>query len=343
MLDQPLTGVKILAIEQYGAGPYGSMHLADLGAEVIKIEGPGGDTGRSTGPYMMGDKDSQFFQTFNLNKKTLALDLKDARGREVFERLVARSDAVINNLRGDLPSKLKVDYPHLSAIKPSIVCVHLSAYGRDNDRANWPGYDYLMQAEAGFMHLTGEPGTEPARFGLSIVDYMTGSMAALALCAALLRVARGGTGCDMDISLFDVALHQLSYPASWYLNSGHVTGRLERSAHPATVPCQLYRCADGWIFVMAMTVKFWQQLCTLVGREDLLSDERFADVAQRRQHRKMMTEVLDDVFGQQSVAHWVALLKSKVPVAPVYDLQQALDSPYVQDIGMIRPASHPVG
>ena len=242
----PLQGLRILAVEQYGAGPYGSMHLADLGAEVIKIESPpGGDVSRGTGPYFLGEGDSLFFQTFNLNKRSLRLDLKAAEGREVFERLVGTADAVLNNLRGDQPVKLGLDYARLGKLNPKVVCAHLSAYGRDNERAAWPGYDYLMQAEAGFMALTGEPDAPPARFGLSMVDFMTGTTMSLGLLAAVIGAMRTGLGRDVDVSLFDVALHQLSYPASWYLNQQHETTRLPRSAHPSTVPCQVYKTADG--------------------------------------------------------------------------------------------------
>jgi crotonobetainyl-CoA:carnitine CoA-transferase CaiB-like acyl-CoA transferase len=179
----PLEGIRIIAVEQYGAGPYGSMYLADLGAEVIKIENhaTGGDVSRANGPYFLGNEDSEFFQTFNANKKSFALDLKAPGGRAVFERLVANSDAVLNNLRGDQPKKLGLDFLTLSKIKPSIVCAHLSAYGRDNDRTDWPGYDYLMQAEAGFCMLTGEPDGPPARFGLSVVDFMTGMTMSIAM------------------------------------------------------------------------------------------------------------------------------------------------------------------
>lgn len=341
-VNQLLKGVRVLAIEQYGAGPYGSMLLADLGAEVVKIENraTGGDVSRSTGPFLLGEGDSQFFQTFNLNKRSLSLDLKSEGGRKIFARLVAATDAVSNNLRGDLPARLGLDYEALKAHNANIVCAHLSAYGRDNERANWPGYDYLMQAEGGFMHLTGEPEGLPSRFGLSMVDFMSGSLTAMALCAALLKVARGGSGCDIDVSLFDVALHQLSYPATWYLNNGYVTERLARSAHPATVPCQLYRAADGWIFVMAMTPRFWRALCDVIG-SDLLSDERFVDVQARRRHREQMTEVLDARFAAEPVQHWLEALRGKVPVAPVYALPQALDNPYLEQIDMIRSMKHP--
>ena len=194
----------------------------------------------------------------------------------MFRRLVATSDVVMNNLRGDQPEKLGLEYSTLAAVNPRVVCAHLSAYGRDNERKGWPGYDYLMQAEAGYLHLTGEPGTPPARMGLSIVDYMTGITTAMAILAALLGVARTGKGCDIDVSLFDVALHQLTYPGNWYLNEGHRTTRLPRSSHPSAVPVQLLRTRDGWIFVMCMTQKFWDALLGALGRPEIGADPRFA-------------------------------------------------------------------
>ncbi|MBF2754522.1 MAG: CoA transferase [Gammaproteobacteria bacterium AqS3] len=338
----PLDGVRIIAVEQYGAGPYGTLYLAQLGAQVIKIEPPGaGDISRITGPHFLGDGDSQFFQTFNQNKKSLALNLKSDSGREILHRLVEKADAVSNNLRGDQPAKLGIDYAGLGPVNPKIICAHLSAYGRGSERADWPGYDYLMQAEAGFMHLTGEPGTPPARFGLSMVDFMTGAVCSLGLLAGLLRVSRGGDGGDIDVSLFDVALHQLSYPATWYLNGGHVTERLSRSAHPATVPCQLYTSADGWLFVMAMTPKFWDALLEVLGCEALGRDPRFADVAARREHREALTEILDGEFARAPTADWVERLSGRVPVAPIYDLPRALDNPWLEANRSITEFAHP--
>ncbi|MQP76610.1 CoA transferase [Stenotrophomonas sp. MYb238] len=344
MKDLPLKGLRILAVEQYGAGPYGSMHLADLGAEVVKIESPpGGDVARATGPHFLGDGDSLFFQTFNLNKRSLRLDLKSAEGRAAFERLVADADAVLNNLRGDQPAKLGLDYATLSAINPKIVCAHLSAYGRDNPRAAWPGYDYLMQAEAGFMALTGEPDAPPARFGLSMVDYMTGTTMAMGLLAAVIGAMRSGVGRDVDVSLFDVALHQLSYPATWYLNAGHRTGRLPRSAHPSTVPCQVFRTADGWVMVMCMLEKFWQIFVEGIGSPAWAAEPRFADFAARRQVREELTVLIDEVLGTQPTAHWTQLFAGRIPIAPVLDIAQALDNPYVREVDMLQEVAHPQG
>jgi len=339
----PLTGIRVLTLENFGAGPFGSLYLADLGAEVIKIESraQGGDATRGMGPFFLGEHDSHFFQTFNLNKKSVTLNLKLAEGQQAFRRLVATADVVMNNLRGDQPGRLGLDYESLGPASPKIVCAHLSAYGRDNERRGWPGYDYLMQAEAGYLHLTGEPGTPPARMGLSIVDYMTGITTAVAVLSSLIGVMKTGRGCDVDVSLFDVALHQLTYPGNWYLNEGHRTERLPRSSHPSAVPVQLFRTGDGWIFVMCMTDKFWQSLVDRLGRTDLASDPRFATASDRRQNRDELTRVLDEEFLRGTTRQWLDRLQGVLPAAPVNDLAQALDNPYAHAIGMVKSLPHP--
>jgi crotonobetainyl-CoA:carnitine CoA-transferase CaiB-like acyl-CoA transferase len=336
----PLQGIRILAVEQYGAGPFASMHLADLGAEVIKIEAPGGgDVSRATGPHFLGTHDSPFFQTFNRNKKSVVLDLKSEQGRADFHTLVASADAVLNNLRGDQPAKLGLTHESLRPFNPRIVCAHLSAYGRDNHRAAWPGYDYLMQAEAGYLHLTGEPGGPPSRMGLSIVDYITGVTLAVGLLAALIGALKTGRGRDVDVSLFDVALFQLTYPATWYLNGGHITERQALSAHPTTVPCQLFKTADGHVFVMCMTEKFWSLLADEI-KSDELREARFASIALRRQNKPDLIALLDAHFARRSTAQLLAALVGKLPIAPVLGLADALNNPYVQQVGMLQNLPH---
>lgn len=338
-----LKGVRILSVEQYGAGPYGTQLLADLGAEVIKIEDParGGDVSRSVGPYMLGDQDSEFFQTFSKGKKSVALDLKSDDGRAVFEALAKSADAVANNLRGDQPAKLCLDYENLKAVNPKLVCAHLSAYGRDNARASWPGYDYLMQAEAGFMTMTGEPDGPPVRFGLSMVDFHTGSQLATALLAGIISARETGEGCDVDVCLFDTALHQLSYPATWYLNQGHVTGRLPRGAHPSIAPSQLVKTKDGWGLLMCQTPKFWDLFCQITGAESLRGDARFKDIPSRRKNLEALTEAVDAVLSEDTTANWMATLGGQVPFAPVLDIGEALDNPYVAEVGLTETVGHP--
>jgi crotonobetainyl-CoA:carnitine CoA-transferase CaiB-like acyl-CoA transferase len=340
---KPLEGLRILAIEQFGAGPYGTTFLADLGAEVIKIENAasGGDPARYTGPHLLGAADSEYFQSWNSGKHSIVLDLKSQAGREALEALVAESDAVVNNLRGDQPEKLKIDYASLQSLNPAVVCLHISAYGRDNERKTWPGYDYLMQAEAGLMSITGEPDSPPSRFGPSIVDYMTGMVGMVGLLSCLMRARQTGKGCDVDTCLFDVALHQLGYTATWFLNNGDVTERMPRSSHFSVAPVQTFPTADGWIFVMCMTEKFWTNLTADIGRNDLLEDARFASPEARRLNREALSAVLDDEFRKATTEDWLQRLSGKLPVGPVYDLPQALENPFVARSGMIRTVAHP--
>ena len=338
---KPLAGIRILAIEQFGAGPYGSMYLAELGAEVIKIENraTGGDPSRQSGSVTLAEDDSAYFQAFNLAKKSVTLNLKSDEGRSLFHYLVRKSDVVWNNLRGSQPAKMGLDYKTLKEVKADIICTHISAYGRDNDRAEWPGYDYLMQAECGFLSVTGEPGTPPSRFGLSMIDFMTGVVAALGCVAALLaRTNQGGR--DVDISLFDVALHQLTYTGTWYLNHGIETGRVARSAHPYNTPVQLFKTRDGWIFIMCMTDKFWQLLVERTQHPELADDPRFNSMAARAENRDALTAALDDIFETEETDHWFALLQTHIPVAPVYDLPNALNNPFVESIGMMQTMPH---
>ena len=342
-MSLPLTGVRIVAVEQYGAGPFGTQHLADLGAEVIKIENPaeGGDVGRLVGPYYFGAGDSHFFEAFNRNKKSLTLNLKNPEARAVFADLVKSADATFDNLRGDLAGKLGLTYADLAAHNPRIVCAHLSAYGRTGSRAAWPGYDYLMQAEAGYLCLTGEPDGPPARFGLSIVDMMTGVTAVTGLLAGIIDARANGRGRDIDVSLFDVALTNLNYVAAWYLNDGAQVKREPRSAHPSLTPSQLYRTQDGWLFVMCNKEKFWPLLAQAIGRPEWATHPDYANYKARLANRDRLTREMDEVLGTATTAEWLERLSGTGPVAPGYGVAQALDNPFVREQGRIMEAPHP--
>lgn len=342
MKDLPLKGFRIVSFEQFGAGPYATMFLADFGAEVLKVETADGDYARQTRPLTLGEGDSLYFQSMNLNKKSICIDLKKPEDRSLFHDLVRGSHAVVNNLRGSLPAKLGLDYSALKALNPAIVCGHISAYGRDNSRADRPGYDFLMQAEAGLMQLTGEPGSPPTRVGVSMIDYMTGMMLAFGVVSALHRANATGVGGDVDVSLFDAALHQLGYQGTWYLNEGLITHKTPRSAHPSNTPTQLYRTADGWIYVAAMTDKFWKKLLSALEWPELGDDPRFTTPDARLTNRDALTDVLDGRFGLRSTAEWVDILGDKVPAAPVYDLDQALTNSWLDEAGMINKIQHPV-
>jgi crotonobetainyl-CoA:carnitine CoA-transferase CaiB-like acyl-CoA transferase len=345
----PLEGVRILSVEQYGAGPWGTQYLADIGAEVIKIENPndGGDMGRTVGPYFIGDGKSSsaslFYQSINRNKRSLTLDLSKAEGQELFHALVRTADAVTCNLRGDVPAKLGLTYATLGPINPRLVCSFLSAYGREGERATWPGYDYLMQSEAGYFSLTGEPGTPPTRFGLSIVDLMTGLAMAFATVSAVLNARATGKGRDIDVSLFDLALTNVSYPATWYLNTGHVQGREPRSGHPALTPCAQYKTKDGWIFIMCNKEKFWPLLCEIVGRPEWANDPRFRTFKDRLAHRPEIQEMLDGALSARTTDDWLGIFGGRIPAAPIYDVRQALENPFVTGNGKIQTLVHQSG
>jgi crotonobetainyl-CoA:carnitine CoA-transferase CaiB-like acyl-CoA transferase len=341
-MSLPLSGIRIVSVEQYGAGPFATLHLADLGAEVIKIENfhEGGDMGRAVGPLFFAPGDSYFHEAFNRNKRSLGLDLKHAKGQEIFRKLVEGSDAVFDNLRGDLPAKLGITYAQLANVNPRIVCVHLSAYGRSGSRASWPGFDYLMQAEAGYLSLTGEPDGPPARFGLSMIDMMTGTTAAMALLAGLLEARSTGRGRDLDVSLFDVAMHNLGYVATWYLNAGVVTNREPRSSHPSLTPSQLCRTKDGWLFLMCNKEKFWPALAEALGKPEWSTDPDYATFAARLKNRERITQELDAILMTATTEEWMSRLRGKVPIAPVYDVRQALDNPFVAEQQLVLDFEH---
>ena len=340
----PLKGVRVLAVEQYGAGPFGTQHLADLGAEIVKIENltEGGDIGRQIGPYFFAPGDSHFYQAFNRNKKSIGLDLKKPEGMQVFLDLVKTADAVLDNLRGDLPAKLGLDYSALSAVNPKIVCVHLSAYGRTGSRASWPGYDYLMQAEAGYLSLTGEPEGPPSRAGLSLVDLSTGTTAAMALLAGVIDAMKTGRGRDLDVSLYDTALHQVLYLGTWYLNGGAVTYRQPRSSHPSLTPSQLYKTKDSWILIMCQKEKFWRVLCHALGHPEWIEDPDFATFAARLKNRPRVNAALDEAFQAKTTDEWMREIAGQVPAAPVYDVAQALDNDFAREQERVVEFHHPV-
>lgn len=340
---RPLADVRIIAVEQYGAGPFGSVHLADLGAEVIKIEDPGtgGDVGRTVPPYAE-DGDSLFFETFNRNKRSLSLDLGNPAGRSVFEDLVRVSDAVYSNLRGDVPERMRLRYADLADLNPRIVCCSLSGFGMTGPRSRQPGYDYILQGLAGWMDVTGEPGGPPIKTGLSLVDYCGGLVAAISLLAGVHAARRDGVGTDCDVSLFDTAISMLTYPATWHLTAGYEPVRTRHSAHPSLVPFQNFRAADGWLVVACAKEKFWRRLTEAVGRPELATDPRFATFADRQRNSDVLLPILEELFRSRTVADWLAVLQpAGVPCGPVNTVAQALADPHTAARGMVVATDHP--
>jgi crotonobetainyl-CoA:carnitine CoA-transferase CaiB-like acyl-CoA transferase len=340
---RPLEDVRIVAIEQYGAGPFGTLHLAELGADVIKIEDPsvGGDVGRYVPPFQEGE-DSLFFETFNRNKRSLSLDMTSTAGREVFEDLVRVSDVVYSNLRGDVPARLRLRYEDVRALNPQVVCCSLSGYGMTGPRAAEPAYDYVLQGMAGWMSLTGEPDGPPTKSGLSLVDYSGGLAAAIAVVSAVHAARRDGVGMDCDLSLFDVAVSMLTYLGTWHLNGGYEPRRMANSAHPSLVPFQNFETADGWIVVGCAKEKFWQRLAAAVGRPDLAADPRFATFTDRRDNAEELLPQLVDIFRTDTSEGWIQRLGAAgVPCGPVNSLAEALADRQTEARGLVVPVDHP--
>jgi len=342
---RPLADLRIVAVEQYGAGPFGTVHLAELGADVIKVEDvrTGGDVGRAVPPFQQGD-DSLFFETFNHDKRSVALDLASDAGRAVFHDLVRASDAVYSNLRGDVPEKLGLRYADLAHVNPRIVCVSLSGFGMTGPRRAEPAYDYILQGMAGWQALTGDPAGPPTKSGLSIVDYSGGLVAALALLAGVHAARRDGVGCDCDTSLFDTAMNMLTYVAAWTMAPGstYEPERLAYSAHPSIVPFQNFRTADGWIVVVCAKEKFWQRLVDVLGIAHVRDDPRFTGFAARRANRAHVVAALQDAFVARGTADWIAALTAAgVPCGPINDVRAALVDPQTAARGLITRIDHP--
>jgi crotonobetainyl-CoA:carnitine CoA-transferase CaiB-like acyl-CoA transferase len=339
---KPLEGIRILAIEQYGAGPYATLHLADLGAEVIKIEDPStkGDVSRSVIPYSENN-DSLFFQGLNRNKKSITLNLKTEKGRKIFHGLVEKSDAVFNNLRGDVPEKLKITYNYLKDVNPKIVTCSLSGFGSWGSMTKEPAYDYLLQAMNGHMSLTGEPGGPPSKYGLSIVDFSSGMMGALALMVGIYKAQQQGVGADVDVSLFDTSLSVVNYLATWHLNKGYEPVRTANSAHPTLVPSQQFPTKDGHVVIMCNKEKFFPLLCEGLEAPKLAKNEKYKNFQSRFDHKEELICELTEILQPETTAYWLERLKGKVPIAPVNTIAEALKQPLVMERNMIVDADSP--
>ena len=342
MTRPPLDGVRILAVSQFGAGPFGTQMLADLGADIIKIEDPGvgGDSARYVPPFQ-GEADSPYFQSFNRGKRSVSINLRHPDGQAVFHDLVRVSDAVFNNARGDLPDKLGLTYDLLKEINPRVVCCSLTGYGRTGPRAAEPAFDYLVQGYAGYMAVTGEPDGPPGKCGVSVIDFAGGYAAMVGLMVGLFDAQRTGIGRDVDISLLDTAVSMLSYFAVWTLNHDWIAERTRSSAHQTLVPAQNFPTRDGWIVIFCNKDKFWRDLVETLGAPELAEDARFRTFGDRFAHKDALLPLLQARFATRTTEEWLDRLRGRVPCAPVNDVRQALADPQVLARDMIVEVEHP--
>ena len=334
-----LEGVRILELGQIIAGTYGSQVLSDLGAEVIKIESPEGDLGRnpSVAPYKGA---SGLFLTLNRNKRSVVLNLKTERGRELFYELVKISDVVVDNFRAGVLERLHIDYATLSGINPRIIQCSVTGFGTGAYK-DYPALDLIIQAISGHMAITGEPNRPPARVGIPLADMSGGIYACKGILAALYARERTGRGQRVELSMFDAMLNLLGYVGTMWLTNGELP-QPPGSGHDYTVPWQAFKAADGYLVVATREDSFWRTLCSVIERPELANDPRFATNAERCRHRDILVPELERIFAARSVGDWMARLRpAQVPAAPVNHLDGAFAEPPVGEGAMILEYDHP--
>jgi crotonobetainyl-CoA:carnitine CoA-transferase CaiB-like acyl-CoA transferase len=335
-------GVRVLDLSRMLAGPYGSMLMGDLGAEVIKIEEPdGADPMRQMGPPFLPNGESAYFLAINRNKKSLALDLTRPEGRQVFYDLVRVSDVVWDNFRPGIMAKLECDPPRLRALNSRLICCSISAYGQDGPYRDWPAFDLALQAMGGAMSVTGEEGGAPVRMGLPMGDLAGGIFGAFAIAGALFRRERTGQGGVIELSLLDAQVSLLTYLAQYFWTDGKVPGPMG-SGHASVVPYQALRTRDGYLIVAVFAEKFWGLFCRALGKTEWERDPRFATNADRVRNRQALIPLIEEIFKGRTTGEWLDLLhRDGVPAAPIQRVDQVLSDPQVLLRKMVSSLQHP--
>lgn len=339
-----LDDILIVDLSQALAGPYCTMLLGDIGAQVIKIEPPGsGDQSRGWGPPFV-EGESTYFLAVNRNKKSLTLDLKSDEGREIMHRLIARADVFIHNMpRQSSQRKTGVDAETVLDLNPRLVYVSITGYGTSGPYAERPGYDLIAQGESGLMSITGEPGGEPMRYPVPLADMTTGIYAALGILGALLARQRTGRGQVLDLSLLESQSAWLGILAGAYLNAGEAPQRLGNS-HPNIVPYQVFRARDKYMMVAVGTQRLWGRFCEVLGiTGTLMNDPRFATNPDRLAHRQELVELLQNILSQKEADYWLeALREAQIPSGPINSVPETLAHPQILERGFIVELEHPL-
>jgi crotonobetainyl-CoA:carnitine CoA-transferase CaiB-like acyl-CoA transferase len=328
--------LRVIELGQVIAGTFGDMILADLGAEVIKVEPPAGDAGRRSGIYGIGEE-SAIHLTNNRNKTSVALDLRTNEGRAVLLDLVRTADAVVENFRPGVLERLGIDYDRLRAVNPRIVLVSVSGFGADSPYRVLPAYDLILQAMSGHMSIMGEPHRPPVIMGIPIADLLAGVFSAVALLAAVEARRETGQGAHVDIAMFDVMVEMLAHVGTLYLNTG-LDQKPQGSAHPFITPWQAFRCSDGkYIVVAPREEHFWVKLCAVLGVDEMTNKPEFADAKSRQAHRNVLLPLLESIFESRPSDHWLAALQEGgVPAAPVNRMPEMFSDKHIEVRRMVR-------
>ena len=325
----PLAGMVVLDLSQILAGPVCGMMLADMGADVIKVEKPdGGDDNRRAGPPFIGGQGAGFMAA-NRNKRSLALNLRDESGRQVFERLLERADVLVENFRPGVMERLGIGYERLSKLKPSLIYCSISGHGGTGPYKDRGGFDLIAQGMSGLMSITGVPDGPPVKVGVPITDISAGILAANGVLCAYIHAQRTGQGQLVDTSLLEAGIAYTIWESSGYFADGEIPGPLG-SAHRVSAPYQAMRTSDGYINIGAPTQRTWEQLCRAIGQEELIEDQRFKEPGDRKAKEGELADLLEETFSQQSTAYWLETLEKAGMVAgPINNIAQVYDDPQV--------------
>jgi len=337
----PLDGIRVLDLTRVLAGPYCTMFLGDLGAEVVKIEHPEvGDDTRVWGPPFV-EGESAYFLSINRNKKSLSLDLKSDQGTELVRRLAEGADVLVENFRPGTMERFGLGEEGLRKANPRLIYASLSAFGADGPMRDWPGYDLIVQAWGGLMSITGMPDGEPTKVGVAILDIVAGLMLGKAIVAALFARERSGIGQKIETSLLEAEVACLINVGSNYLLGGEIPGRWG-NAHPSIVPYQSFRTRDGFLVLGVASEGIWHRFCHAIERPELADDARFAKNPQRVEHRAELIGLLTDLFLERDTPAWITLLSNAgIPCAPVQTIDQVFSSPQVRHREMLVEVEHP--
>jgi crotonobetainyl-CoA:carnitine CoA-transferase CaiB-like acyl-CoA transferase len=337
----PLDGVRVLDLTRVLAGPYCTMFLGDLGAEVVKLEQPGvGDDTRGWGPPFAGGE-SAYFLCVNRNKKSIAVDLKSTEGIDLLKRLAAQADVLIENFRPGTMERLGLGERELRSINPRLIYASLSGFGADGPMSDVPGYDLIIQAWGGLMSVTGMPDGEPTKVGVAILDLVAGLMLGKSIAAALFAREQLGVGQKIDTSLLEAAVACLINAGSNYLVEGTIPRRWG-NAHPTIVPYQSFKTADGFLVIGVASEGIWRRFCQALDRTELADDPRFAKNANRVEHRAALLSILAEVFLNRDTDTWLRLLnQAEVPCAPVQTIDKVFAAPQVLHREMLVEVDHP--
>lgn len=337
----PLAGIRVLDLTRVLAGPYCTMFLGDLGAEVVKVEQPGvGDDTRGWGPPFVGGQ-SAYFLCVNRNKKSIAIDLKAPEGIQLLRRLAMTADVLIENFRPRTMERLGLGEDALRAHNPKLIFSSLSGFGSDGPMRDWPGYDLIVQAWGGLMSITGMPDGEPTKVGVAIIDLVAGLMLGKSIVAALFAREKLGIGQRVETSLLEAEVASLINVGSNYLIEGKIPTRWG-NAHPSIVPYQSFQSADGYLVIGVASEAIWRRFCQALGRSELCDDARFAKNANRVENRIELIHILAEIFLARSTSEWLKLLNhAEVPCAPVQTIDQVFSAPQVLQRGMLAEVQHP--